>query len=203
MHSHIFLALSRPSTGREEEFHPWYDAYHLHDVVDLCAGFVFGQRFFAEPGWATPDWPSLAVYQLASDDLVRLHRDVSASTSGFTPSNGVFAPDHAAWVYSARDGEDARLETWLAGARLGDLTLVFLDQIEDAPPASLSGLDASPIMERGNGQRMGEDPAWPYLMLVRSDDGAATKERLANDTGAKAIWSFAAKGERIASQPRD
>jgi hypothetical protein len=204
MHTHIFLALSRPATGREEEFHRWYDASHLRDVIDLCPGFVAGQRFFAEPGAASPEWPSLAVYQLSSDDLVALHRDVSANASGFTPSNGVFAPDHAAWVYSAIRGEDAALETWLAASDQSCLTLVFLDDAGDGPAAALAGFDTSPILARGDGQRIGENPAWPFLVLARGGDVATTvKDRLAAVAKPAAIWVFAAQRDRIVSHPRD
>lgn len=196
MRGHVFLALSRPSDGRDADFHHWYDAHHLQDVVDLCPGFVSGHRYFADdPASAAPAWPSLAIYRLESDDLVALHRAVSASAARFTPSGGVFAPDHAAWVYSASAGNDAALRDWLAEGEGEAIALVFGN--DDGDEGGAGSIDRSPTLERAAGQRAGEHPTWRYLTLHRGGVPSETAARAA------AVWTYASRGKRVETVARD
>ena len=191
MRSHVFLALSSPAEGRDDEFHRWYDAYHLQDVVDLCPGFTSGHRYFGAGDDHPTRWPSLAIYRLTSDDLAALHRDVSTNAGRFTPSGGVFAPDHVAWVYSATLADSAALDAWLAAAEEGPVTLAFYDSLDETGPVA----GAAPILERGDGQRAGEHPTWRYLRLIRG-------QALPPATPA-AIWRYDPRGTRAHTQPRN
>jgi hypothetical protein len=193
MGKHVFLALSRPSDGREKEFHAWYDAYHLSDVVKHSPGFVSGQRYYAEnEADGAEGQPSLALYFLDSDDLEALHRDAAESVSHYTPSNGVFAPDHAAWVYSAKLEQEAELERWISQDERSAVTLLFFQNAEDAPPTPvLCGGDASPLLFRASHQRNGEWPKWPSLMLVHG-----TVETSAI-SAAVSVWTYHPRGVRV------
>jgi len=195
MGKHLFLALSRPSQGREEEFHAWYDACHLGDVVTHCPGFISGQRYFAANRAQAPKArPSLAIYLLDSDDLEALHRNAADSVGRFTPSNGVFAPDHAAWVYSAQPLEEAELERWIMSEERGAITLLFFDDANAASGAAeFDNVDSSPVLARAAGQRIGEWPEWPYLMLVRASAG----QDVTAGIRAAAAWTYQPRGVRV------
>lgn len=189
MTAHVFLALSSPSENREAEFHAWYEGHHVADVVRFCSGFVSGQRFYAQSGDPHPDrWPSLALYGLESDDLEALHRSVSDSVRNFTPSRGVFAPDHAAWVYSAQAGDSAALNAWLDEPVGEVIQLDFADDPEvlSAAPAS------SPLLFRAADQRSGEWPVRAYLRLS-CPRGATT----VGDAAGVTTWRYHRKGQRF------
>jgi len=60
---HVFLALTNPIHGREDDFHEWYDRYHVPDVLALDA-FQSGRRFrvVATSGARSP-WDYLVIYR--------------------------------------------------------------------------------------------------------------------------------------------
>jgi len=113
--SHIFLALTNPAAGREQDFNDWYDNHHLSEVVNHLPGFVSGRRYrrseHQRPG-ESPPWKYLAVYRVETDDLVAFHEDqlkVFNSRPGLmTPHSASCDPDHAAWVYTPISGEIMR-----------------------------------------------------------------------------------------------
>lgn len=185
MRHHLFLALSDPTPHREDEFHRWYDAHHLQDVVDFCPGFARGRRYWREEAAGQPAWQSLAVYDLEADDVAELHARVSDNVSRFTPSHGVFAPDHAAWVYTPVDGGAVpALKDGSDGERV--VLLAFFDE----RPAG----DA--VLERSPDQRRGESPAWPYLVVSDLPAGEAEEqvERVVNEQRPAALWIFHSRG---------
>lgn len=192
---HIFLALSSPSAGREVDFHIWYDAHHLQDVVDFCPGFERGQRYWAaaeQPGGEPLSWPSLAVYELEGDDVAQLHRDVKTNIDRFTPSDGVFEDGHVAWVYSPGDFDGISAS--------GDKTMLMLAFGNERPVDT--GLEASWILERHADQREGNTPPWRYLRVARlPEDSAAARARAYMGTGhAEAVWLYQAKGARVVAR---
>ena len=42
---YIFLALTNPADGREDEFNAWYDEHHIPEVVRYGRGFLGGRRY--------------------------------------------------------------------------------------------------------------------------------------------------------------
>jgi hypothetical protein len=188
MRHHLFLALSDPTPHRDDEFHRWYDAHHLQDVVDFCPGFVRGRRYWrdgAQQVEGQPAWRSLAIYDLEADDVAALHARVSENVSRFTPSGGVFAPDHAAWVYTPVDG--GATPSFAEG---GDGERVVLLAFFDELPAG----DA--VLERNSDQRRGESPAWPYLVVrdVPASDAGEQVERIVVEQRPSALWIFRSRG---------
>lgn len=193
---HLFLALSNPKAGREDEFHRWYDAHHLQDVVDLCPGFKRGQRYWVaaqQPGAEPPRWSSLAVYELDADDVAELHRQVSANAKGFTPANGVFDDDHVAWVYSPVEGTATIALPGGDGAQ--SLVLAFSDEAPEAGAAIGAG-GARQLLERHPDQRGGVVPPWRYLTIaaVPSAEASSLAGDYAATTAPAAIWVFDGRG---------
>jgi len=197
---HLFLALSNPRDGRQQEFHSWYDAFHLQDVVNLCPGFSRGHRYWAAEaqGPDRPRWSSLALYDLEADDVARLHRDVSANAHRFTPSNGVFDDDHVAWVYSPIASAEPLIDVW-PGPTNDRLLLAFHDALHagiDALPPAL----ASQTLERHPDQRGGILPPWRYLTIMRLDRDRAPVLAAEYRAGHQPIaaWLFEGRGRGIA-----
>jgi len=192
---HIFLALSNPREGRQQDFHAWYDAFHLQDVVDLCPGFDRGHRYWAADaqGLDRPKWSSLALYDLEADDVAQLHKDVGVNAHRFTPSNGVFDDDHVAWVYSPIASAEALIDVW-PGSADDALLLAFDDALR--PGNALPPGVTSQMLERHADQRGGIMPPWRYLTIARlPKDGA---DALAADYKAGhqpiAAWLYRALG---------
>ncbi len=74
------LAFTNPVPGREAEFVEWYDGRHLQDLLAL-PGFVSAQRFALTDATGlgkTPEWCSLALYELDTDDPDGLMAEVRA-----------------------------------------------------------------------------------------------------------------------------
>ena len=211
---HIFLALSRPRDGREEEFHRWYDTHHLGDVVDFAPGFVLGRRYYAipdQPPGIDLRWPSLAVYLLDAADVAALHRGVTANVPRFTPSGGVFEDDHVAWVYSPSDeavaspdwtpvahGAEAAPPRWLVLA-LGQAP------IATAAVGRLPGVVRGHRFARHPDQRPGIEAPYSDLTLfeLATTDPGRTAAALAAMLAAEVTWVFEPRGTERASRALD
>jgi len=102
---HLFLALTNPAAGRDDDLNAWYDDHHLREIVGRMPGFVTGRRYVARPehqrAGEAPTWRYLALYDLEGD-IAEIHeRDAEVRLGGtLTPSNGVFDPSFAVWVYT-------------------------------------------------------------------------------------------------------
>ena len=82
MAKYLFLALTNPIPGREDDYNEWYDTHHVRDVVNV-PGFVSGQRFrlgaLQFPLNATaPTHQYLALYEIETDDLAATYAEVIA-----------------------------------------------------------------------------------------------------------------------------
>jgi hypothetical protein len=79
MAKYVFVVLTNPVAGREDEFNAWYDNQHLPDVLKV-EGFVAAQRFKLTPEGDKPDAPHryLALYEIETDDLARTQAALSA-----------------------------------------------------------------------------------------------------------------------------
>lgn len=67
---HVFVVMSNPVEGREEEYNDWYDNQHVPDVLNV-PGIVGAKRFkLSTAQRAAPPYPYdyLAIYEIESDD---------------------------------------------------------------------------------------------------------------------------------------
>jgi hypothetical protein len=184
---HLYLALTNPEEGREDDFNAWYDTYHVPEVVRHVPGFMSGRRFVLDPlqrsgtGVGEPaPWRYLAVYDVESDDLAETFAALSRHSEqvGFTGHDGALSPQHVAWLYSAAgpavtggsslgDGEHLFLAlTNPAEGRERDLNAWYdehhLHEIVERMPGFVTGRRYEAHPER---QRPGQSARWRYLAL--------------------------------------
>jgi hypothetical protein len=221
---HLFLALTNPAEGREDDFDRWYDR-HVQEVLERYDGFVSGRRYWAseqQVGGGPLPWRHLAAYEVRTDDLVELHRSngVVFGSGGLTGDDGALAPGSAAWTFTALEGAE-RLPherhlylalTDPAEGRDEDFNEWYdrhhLPEILRHTP----GFTAGRRFERASAQREGQLPGWQYLALYQVDaedigasldaivplikDRTFTSPRGALDPG-HASWSYTGTGERF------
>jgi hypothetical protein len=76
-----YVVLTRAVAGREAEFTRWYDERHLADVLRV-RGIVSARRFDLVEQKTTnldaPQWNSLAIYEIESDDPQAVMSAISA-----------------------------------------------------------------------------------------------------------------------------
>lgn len=90
MASYLFVVLTRPVEGHEDEFNDWYTNTHLDDVLDL-GDYVSAQRFrFAYANGLGPSHEYLALYEVETDDPAetqrRLLEVVATEAMPFSPA---------------------------------------------------------------------------------------------------------------------
>ena len=184
---HLYLALTNPAEGREDDFNAWYDTYHVPEVTRHVPEFVAGRRFVLDPlqrsgtgvGEAAP-WKYLAVYEVESDDLPATYAGLARHSQeiGFTGHDGALAPEHVAWLYSPTgpavsggspvgEGEHVFLAlTNPAEGRDRDLVAWYddhhLHEIVERMPGFVTGQRYEAHPER---QRPGQSARWRYLAL--------------------------------------
>ena len=82
---YTYIALVQATPGREDEFHAWYDAKHLPDVVRM-PGVVSGRRVAIEwikaNDFDAPQWRSLAIYELECEDPHATVAAIKAASGG-------------------------------------------------------------------------------------------------------------------------
>ncbi len=66
----LFLVLTNPKEGQEEEYNRWYNDDHIDDVLAV-PGFVAVQRFrlSKHPAMPAPEWDYVALYEVAHDKV--------------------------------------------------------------------------------------------------------------------------------------
>ena len=91
MGRHLFVVLTDPFPGKDEEFNDWYTNQHLSDVLKLDA-YVSAQRFRYVPQ-RDDDEPYrryLAIYETETDDVPetqrRLQEVVNTPAMPFSPA---------------------------------------------------------------------------------------------------------------------
>ena len=83
MARHQYVILSRAVAGREGEYDSWYDNQHLGDVARI-PGVVSAKRF--PVAWQktteldAPQWRSVAVYEIESEDPQAVVAAISAAS---------------------------------------------------------------------------------------------------------------------------
>lgn len=98
---HLFIVLTAPATGLEQEFNDWYTDRHLADVLKL-ADYRSAQRFQKVPvGDEEPLRPYLALYETDSTDVratqSRLAEVVATPAMPFSP--GIDRSQSIGWYY--------------------------------------------------------------------------------------------------------
>lgn len=76
MSHYKLMVLSQPLAGREDEYHCWYEDVHLQQMLAL-QGVQSAQRFrLARPLGERRTWPYLAIYEVETDDLDAMLREL-------------------------------------------------------------------------------------------------------------------------------
>jgi hypothetical protein len=101
---HVFMALTNVKSGREEDFHDWYDTEHVPDVVAVSC-YRSGRRFqlFGAVG-ATAPWEFLSLYRFVGPaaemhEILEEHGDAGNATL-----TDALVDDDGAWVYRMIEG---------------------------------------------------------------------------------------------------
>lgn len=101
--NHLFLVLTNPTAGMEEEYNRWYDKQHIDDVLAV-PGFVGVQRFklSAAPGGETPYWGYIAFYEIDRDKVAEAFAGLDAvrGTDKMVMSPALNRPDNEVAVYA-------------------------------------------------------------------------------------------------------
>ncbi len=66
----VYLVLTNPTEGRDDEFNRWYTQQHLHDVLRV-PGIVSAQRFVRteqQRGSGPQPWRYMALYECEATD---------------------------------------------------------------------------------------------------------------------------------------
>ena len=82
MEKHVYVVLTNPVPGREDEYNDWYTNTHLPDVLKV-PGIVAAQRFILSdsqrPNQPYP-WKYLTLYDVETDDLANTLAILKART---------------------------------------------------------------------------------------------------------------------------
>ena len=102
MEKHVFVVLTNPIEGREDEYNEWYSGVHLTDVLKV-PGIVAAQRFkLSDAQRDAPPLPYryLALYEIETDDLNHTLAVLRqrAGTSAMVISNAI-GPNRAGWMF--------------------------------------------------------------------------------------------------------
>jgi hypothetical protein len=99
---HIFMALTDPKPGREDDYHEWYDRHHVKDVVSVDC-YRSGRRFriTASCGGYAP-WGYLAFYRFVGE-TPKMHQSLEDDMRrGETVMTDAYEAGDGAWIYGAR-----------------------------------------------------------------------------------------------------
>lgn len=81
MPKYQYVIISQSAPGREQEFDDWYSNQHLPDVCKVD-GVLSARRFVIDVQKTTeldaPQWRSLAIYEIESDDPEGTMQAISA-----------------------------------------------------------------------------------------------------------------------------
>ena len=102
MAKHVYVVMSNPTDGREDDYNEWYTNRHLDDVLKL-PGFMSAQRFRLSSTTPPQSAPHryLAVYEIETDDIDKANMTLrDAARSGELPlSDALDVRNLHAWFY--------------------------------------------------------------------------------------------------------
>ncbi len=91
MNRYLLVGFGNCASGREDEYHDWYNNRRMDDVLAI-PGFVKGQRFAVHDtgvaGESNSPWRYLALFEIETGDLRgALHTLVARSGTDLMPSS--------------------------------------------------------------------------------------------------------------------
>ena len=100
MSKQLFLVLSEPAEGREDDYNDWYENVHLDEVIATSA-VINAQRFVLadQRGQAAPH-RYLALYEVEADDPSEVFKSIDARGGERQNSDALDRGSLAAWVYT-------------------------------------------------------------------------------------------------------
>jgi hypothetical protein len=82
MAKHVFLGLTSPVEGQEDEYNKWYNETHVPEILSV-PGIVSARRFKTKlvvaPG--APAWKYICIFEVETDDLRATLKALEAATS--------------------------------------------------------------------------------------------------------------------------
>lgn len=97
---HMFIALSNPVDGQDDEFHEWYELFHVPECVK-APGFVSGQRFTLSASvGGEPKQRHLALYELEGDDPQAILDGLRSTRDTRTQSSSMDRSSLSMWVFT-------------------------------------------------------------------------------------------------------
>jgi hypothetical protein len=100
--NYLFLVLTNPREGQEDEYNHWYNGQHVTDVLKL-PGFVGVQRFrlSSHPTMPAPKWSYLAFYEIDRDKVAEAFAalDKVRGTPAMPTSPALKSEDNETAVY--------------------------------------------------------------------------------------------------------
>jgi hypothetical protein len=101
--NHVFLVLTNPTPGMEDEYNRWYNDQHAPDVLAID-GFVGVQRFklAAVPGMDAPYWGYVAFYEIDRNKVAQAFKGLEEArdTPRMVMSEALHRPDNEVAVYA-------------------------------------------------------------------------------------------------------
>ena len=101
--NHLFLVLTNPTAGMEDEYNRWYNDQHVPDVLGVD-GFVGVQRFklSAPPGAPEPHWGYVAFYEIDRNKVAEAFKGLEAArgTPKMVMSDALNRADNETAVYA-------------------------------------------------------------------------------------------------------
>lgn len=82
MKKYIWIVMTNPVEGQEQEYHDWYDRIHLADILK-CPGVVSAQRFAVTTRQRMPPpypYQYMARFEIKTDDLDAFIRLINERT---------------------------------------------------------------------------------------------------------------------------
>ncbi len=213
--SHVFVVLTAPSAGMEDEFNRWYDEEHVPDVLAL-PDFAGVRRFRVAPGGDVPLRPYLALYETETDDVpatqARLAAVAGTEAKPFSPA--IDMSQAVAWYYEAiseprTNGVPPRgwLRVALAAATLGREAELerWYAQAWTADVLAIDGIAAARTY-RFAPYKPGAESLRPQLAVCEAGETDVTHRVLdrlpappALDRATRLTWYFEPIGERVAT----
>ncbi len=103
MPKYVYVVMTNPVEGREDEYNEWYTNHHLADIVRL--GFQSAQRFELA-SMATPQVSGhrfLAIYEVETDDIDAVNQAMvnAAGTTALPLSEALDLSSFQTWWFEA------------------------------------------------------------------------------------------------------
>jgi hypothetical protein len=102
---HVFVVLTNPNEGREDEYNDWYSNQHIGDVAAI-PGIVSAKRYELSEAQIRPEVPYryCALYEIETDDLAGVLAELKrrAGTEAM-PLTRAISRDRVAIIYKAME----------------------------------------------------------------------------------------------------